>query len=120
MGQILKSASLTLLSMRPHSIQPMSFFTHHPSLLLGLRKRPLKILVPKKLPLLLCQGFLNHRFLIFPFFHKFLLKERLGSRNRVLWPVLGCSEFRKARAIKVNDADPFKDRWNALHGYQIF
>lgn len=42
--------------------------------------------------------------LIFPFFHQFLLKEKLGSRNGVLWPVLGCSEFRKARAIRVNDA----------------
>lgn len=57
---------------------------------------------------------------MFPLFHVFLLEEKLGSTNGVLWPVLRCSEFRKARAIKVNDADPFKYSWNALQGYQIF
>lgn len=28
--------------------------------------------------------------------------------------------IQKARAIKVNGADPFKNTWNVLRGYQIF
>lgn len=60
---------------------------------------------------------LIQRLVIFPFFHILLSEEKVGQTNRVLWPVLSCSEFRKARAIKVNDADPFTYSWNALQGY---
>lgn len=88
--------------------------------LLGPLKRQIKILFLEKPSLLLSQVIWNCRLLIFLFFHIFLLEEQLGNRNRVLWPELRCSEFRKARAIKVNDADPFQYSWNALQGYQIF
>lgn len=91
----------------------------HPSPTPVLLKPPrlIKILFSEKPPSLIYQVTLTHRLVIFPFFHIFLLEEKVGHTNRVLWPVLSCSEFRKARAIKVNDADPFTYSWNALQGY---
>lgn len=114
MGQIL---NISIIPSSVHVPRDETVFT----MATGLRptKETVKILVLKKPSLLLYLDTLNQTLLFFPFVHIFLLMK-LGSRNAVLWPVLGRSEFRKARAIKVNDADPFKSRWNALKVYQIF
>lgn len=121
-GQLyITHSSIHLPRMGQHSVQPISFFTHPPPLvLLWPLESQIKTLVSEKLPLLIYQNTSNHRLFIFPFLHIFLLNGKLSSRRTILWSVLGCSEFRKAKPVKVNDADSLKCSWNALQDYQIF